>query len=158
MAHRLDTFLRFLISLRPGWPIFLCVVAWTAVCQYWMIQSHFYDPRADADPHHRGNIESDLLHNIIATGIEFLIFLAMIRPWSYQIMGTASRALGFALVMFVASFYHLFNTMHAGPVNATQLAWSGGMLLGSLALPFLGAGAGLVKRIADGQKRRRGDI
>ncbi|MFN8393755.1 MAG: hypothetical protein U0176_03685 [Bacteroidia bacterium] len=144
--------------IRFGWLIFLCVVIWTAYCQYWMIRSHLKDHRSTGNPGDNGNMDWDLPHNLIFTCLEFILFLAIIRPWSYEILDTATRAGGLALIMFVASFYHLLTTQSSGRVNEIQLGWTGGMLLGSIALLFLGAGAGLVKRIVDGRKRRRGDI
>lgn len=144
--------------IRFGWLIVLCVVVWTAYCQYWMIRSHSKDHRSTGNPGDNGNMDWHLPHNLIFTCLEFILFLAIIRPWSYEILDTATRAGGLALIMFVASFYHLLTTMTSGRVNEIQLGWAAGMLLGSIALLFLAAVAGLVKRIVDGQKRRRGVI
>ena len=84
--------------IRFGWIIFLCVVAWTAYCQYWMIRSHLKDHHFISIPGQHWNLYWDLPHNLIFTCLEFILFLAIIRPWSYEILDTASRAGGLALI------------------------------------------------------------
>ncbi|MFN8393753.1 MAG: hypothetical protein U0176_03675 [Bacteroidia bacterium] len=136
-----------LATFRPAWPLFVCMMVCAAICQCRMIAA-FLEQRKLAGtlvPHQ--DLEADFLLGTLVMCLEVAAFMAIIRPWTFDLILTQRRSTAFTLFTFGAGYYHMGqNALEPNEVTDALLPWGAMLVLGGLSLFFACVVASLVRQ------------
>jgi hypothetical protein len=118
--------------------IYIAYVGWTLYCVQRLWSADLHGGRYGIEHPYHGNVPSDLPFDYYWLIIEFIAFLIILRPETYDFAKSFWRSVTLLPLTLIAWVFHASQLMHAGSVHGWMMNWITGIVGLSFVLFMIG--------------------